>query len=148
MTPHIIQRATNAAVRGLYNTTLYTTSAFNQDRDLQAQTYVLCCAHRTRRSYYTHPQMESSEAGDHETQNAVEDREPPPVAVEDPPPPPIDNALPTDANQPFGGPMYVGTGWSAMSKIVREVDEQKIQDYKEDIDTILVFVRLKCPICV
>ncbi|KAI0705168.1 hypothetical protein BC835DRAFT_1261449, partial [Cytidiella melzeri] len=34
------------------------------------------------------------------------------------------------------------SGWSAMSRMVREVDEQKIQDYKEDIDTILVFAGL------
>ncbi|KAI0689393.1 hypothetical protein BC835DRAFT_1232096, partial [Cytidiella melzeri] len=32
--------------------------------------------------------------------------------------------------------------WSAMARIVREVDEQKVQDYKEDIDTILVFAGL------
>lgn len=35
-----------------------------------------------------------------------------------------------------------GTGWSAMARIVREIDEQKIQNYKDDIDTILVFVCL------
>lgn len=34
-----------------------------------------------------------------------------------------------------------GTGWPAMARIVREIDEQKIQNYKDDIDTILVFVR-------
>lgn len=28
-----------------------------------------------------------------------------------------------------------------MAKIVRDVDEHKVQDYKEDIDTLLVFVR-------
>lgn len=28
-----------------------------------------------------------------------------------------------------------------MARIVREIDEQKIQNYKDDIDTILVFVR-------
>ncbi|KAI0688465.1 hypothetical protein BC835DRAFT_1284579, partial [Cytidiella melzeri] len=44
----------------------------------------------------------------------------------------------------YGAGQYpaVGTGWSAMSKIVREVDAEKIQDYKEDIDTILVFAGL------
>ncbi len=36
-----------------------------------------------------------------------------------------------------------GTGWSAMARIVREIDEQKIQNYKDDIDTILVFVRFQ-----
>ncbi|KAI0798707.1 hypothetical protein BC629DRAFT_243365 [Irpex lacteus] len=35
-----------------------------------------------------------------------------------------------------------GTGWSAMARIVREIDEQKIQNYKDDIDTILVFAGL------
>ena len=34
------------------------------------------------------------------------------------------------------------SGWAAVAKTIREIDEQKIQDYKEDIDTILVFVRL------
>lgn len=29
-----------------------------------------------------------------------------------------------------------------MANLVRELDEQKIQSYKDDIDTILVFVRL------
>ncbi len=33
------------------------------------------------------------------------------------------------------------TGWAAMSKTIREVDEDKVKDYKEDIDTLLVFVR-------
>ena len=28
-----------------------------------------------------------------------------------------------------------------MAKIIREVDEQKIQDYEKDIDGILIFVR-------
>ena len=32
------------------------------------------------------------------------------------------------------------SGWAAISKSIRDVDEQKIQDYKEDIDNILVFV--------
>ena len=34
----------------------------------------------------------------------------------------------------------VGQGWSSMARIVREVDEQKVKDCKEDIDTILTFV--------
>ena len=32
------------------------------------------------------------------------------------------------------------TGWSAMAKAVREFDEEKVKDCKEDIDTLLVFV--------
>ena len=32
-------------------------------------------------------------------------------------------------------------GWHNMAKAVREVDEQKVKDVKEDIDTLLVFVR-------
>lgn len=32
------------------------------------------------------------------------------------------------------------SGWAAIAKCIREVDEEKIKDYKEDIDTILVFV--------
>ena len=28
-----------------------------------------------------------------------------------------------------------------MAKTIREVDEDKVKDYKEDIDTLLVFVR-------
>lgn len=31
-------------------------------------------------------------------------------------------------------------GWSRMAHIIRGVDEAKIKDYKEDIDTFLVFV--------
>lgn len=33
------------------------------------------------------------------------------------------------------------TGWGAMAKTVRDIDEDKIRDCKEDIDTLLVFVR-------
>ena len=33
-------------------------------------------------------------------------------------------------------------GGAAVAKSIREVDEQKIEDYKDDIDTILVFVSL------
>lgn len=32
------------------------------------------------------------------------------------------------------------SGWAAIAKSIQDVDEQKIKDYKEDIDTILVFV--------
>ena len=32
------------------------------------------------------------------------------------------------------------TGWSAMSKVVRDFDEEKVKECKEDIDTLLVFV--------
>lgn len=32
------------------------------------------------------------------------------------------------------------TGWAAMAKTLREVDEDKVKDCKEDIDTLLVFV--------
>ena len=35
-----------------------------------------------------------------------------------------------------GGP----TGWAGIAKTIRDVDEDKIKDYKEDIDTLLVFV--------
>jgi hypothetical protein len=79
---------------------------------------------------------------DHEQHN-----ESPPVAVPGQTPQPLpsqrDSTLPPTYIQLSGGPhLNVGTGWSAMARIVREVDAQKIQDCKEDIDTILVFV---CP---
>lgn len=32
------------------------------------------------------------------------------------------------------------TGWTAMAAKVREFDEEKVKDTKEDIDTLLVFV--------
>lgn len=32
------------------------------------------------------------------------------------------------------------SGWAAIARSIRDIDEQKIKDYKEDIDTILVFV--------
>ena len=32
------------------------------------------------------------------------------------------------------------SGWAALAKSVREIDENVVKDYKEDIDTILVFV--------
>ena len=32
------------------------------------------------------------------------------------------------------------TGWAAMTKEVREFDEEKVKSYKEDVDTLLVFV--------
>ncbi|KAJ3551249.1 hypothetical protein NM688_g4812 [Phlebia brevispora] len=34
------------------------------------------------------------------------------------------------------------TGWAAMAKTIRDVDEDKIKDCKEDIDTLLVFTGL------
>lgn len=40
------------------------------------------------------------------------------------------------------GPLSAGTGWSAISQTVRDADEAKVRDCKEDIDTLLVFVRL------
>lgn len=33
-------------------------------------------------------------------------------------------------------------GWSTMAQAVKEVDKQKLKDIKEDIDTLLVFVRV------
>ena len=33
------------------------------------------------------------------------------------------------------------TGWSAMAGEVRNFDEERVKDTKEDIDTLLVFVR-------
>ncbi|KAI0776397.1 hypothetical protein BC629DRAFT_1290587, partial [Irpex lacteus] len=33
-------------------------------------------------------------------------------------------------------------GWSAMAKVVRDFDEEKVRDCKEDIDTLLVFAGL------
>ena len=32
------------------------------------------------------------------------------------------------------------TGWAAMAEIVRKYDAEKIEDCKDDIDTLLVFV--------
>lgn len=34
------------------------------------------------------------------------------------------------------------TGWAAMDKVVRDYDEEKVKDCKEDIDTLLVFVSI------
>ena len=34
------------------------------------------------------------------------------------------------------------TGWSAMAKIIREYDEEKVKDCQDDIDTLLVFVSI------
>ena len=39
-------------------------------------------------------------------------------------------------------PLNGGSGWSAIAQTVRDVDEAKVKDCKEDIDTLLVFVRL------
>ena len=33
------------------------------------------------------------------------------------------------------------TGWAALAESVRAYDEEKVKDTKEDIDTLLVFVR-------
>lgn len=38
-------------------------------------------------------------------------------------------------------PPPIENTWTRISKIVRGLDEAKVKDYKEDIDTILVFVR-------
>ena len=32
------------------------------------------------------------------------------------------------------------TGWAAMARTIRDIDEERIRDVKEDIDTLLVFV--------
>ena len=32
------------------------------------------------------------------------------------------------------------TGWAAMAQFVKNFDEEKIKDCKEDVDTLLVFV--------
>lgn len=32
------------------------------------------------------------------------------------------------------------TGWTAMAQAVRNFDEEKVRDCKEDVDTLLVFV--------
>lgn len=34
----------------------------------------------------------------------------------------------------------VTTGWSALARTIREIDEEKIRGCKEDVDTLLVFV--------
>ena len=34
------------------------------------------------------------------------------------------------------------TGWAAMAKEVRDFDEEKVKSCKEDIDTLMVFVRI------
>ena len=41
-----------------------------------------------------------------------------------------------------GDRLSTGQPWATMARIVRDVDEQKIKHYKEDIDSILVFVRM------
>ncbi|KAJ3552941.1 hypothetical protein NM688_g3888 [Phlebia brevispora] len=38
--------------------------------------------------------------------------------------------------------MGAPTGWAAMAKTIQDVDEDKVGDYKEDIDTLLVFTGL------
>ncbi|KAI0090117.1 hypothetical protein BDY19DRAFT_887765, partial [Irpex rosettiformis] len=44
-------------------------------------------------------------------------------------------------NPSYGG-QGIGQGWSSMARIVREVDEGRVRDCKEDIDTILTFAGL------
>lgn len=44
-------------------------------------------------------------------------------------------------NHGSGSPSAVG--WAAVEKSVRDVDEQMVNDYKEDIDTLLTFVSLR-----
>jgi hypothetical protein len=79
---------------------------------------------------------------DAESVHDEENNDPPPVTVPDAPPPPQqDTVFPPNLQAASGPYISVGTGWPAMARIVHEVDAQKIQDYKEDIDTILVFVR-------
>ncbi len=41
----------------------------------------------------------------------------------------------------------MSSGWAGMSRTVREVDEDKIRGCKEDIDTLLVFVRIAYNFC-
>ena len=43
--------------------------------------------------------------------------------------------------------LHTGTrdGWAKISKLLRQYDERKIQNCKEDIDTLLVFVRISYP---
>lgn len=38
------------------------------------------------------------------------------------------------------------TGIAAMANAVREYDEERVQNCKEDIDTLLVFVRISFPL--
>lgn len=52
------------------------------------------------------------------------------------------NAAHTSASYESGA-----DAWTRVSAIVRKVDEDKIRDYKEDIDTILVFVSLTFILC-
>ena len=37
------------------------------------------------------------------------------------------------------------TGWTAMAATMREYDEEKVKSTKEDVDTLLVFVRPHLP---
>lgn len=76
---------------------------------------------------------------------------PPPLP---PPPPPPTNDLGQSDNNGLASPdpstldaaqdVTDGTesGWATIAKSIGEVDKQKIKDYKEDIDTILVFVSI------
>lgn len=53
---------------------------------------------------------------------------------------PARNANLTSVPYESGQYTAFGTGWPAMARIIREVDEQKIQNYEKDIDGILIFV--------
>lgn len=55
---------------------------------------------------------------------------------------------PTEAPKPEVRYVLSGqpTGWAAMGKEVRDFDEEKVKNSKEDIDTLLVFVGL--PHCI
>ena len=38
-------------------------------------------------------------------------------------------------------PVMASDSWNTMAKAVKDVDKQKFKDIKEDIDTLMVFVR-------
>jgi hypothetical protein len=79
---------------------------------------------------------------DGESVRNEENNDPPPVSDRKDPPLPEEETVVSPNLQTASGPYAsVGAGWSAMAKIVHDVDAQKVQDYKEDIDSILVFVR-------
>ncbi len=52
------------------------------------------------------------------------------------------------SQRPEGGYVIseMSSGWSEMAQTVKEVDDGKIRDCKEDIDTLLVFVRILRPL--
>ena len=53
----------------------------------------------------------------------------------------IDDLTPQSPINALAVPPPIENTWTRISKIVRGLDEAKVKDYKEDIDTILVFVR-------